>query len=63
MNPIQALVLVRRLRVWDFANDQEARACMDALDRGIGLKGVADLVFEAPDHVSDEDLVAEIFGP
>ncbi|RKT15928.1 protein kinase-like protein [Streptomyces sp. 1114.5] len=63
MNPIQALVLVRRLRVWDFANEQEARACMDALDRGVGLKGVADLVFEAPDHVSDEDLVAEIFGP
>ncbi|MFD8753126.1 protein kinase [Kitasatospora sp. NPDC059577] len=63
MSPVEALVLVRRLRVWDFATDGEARACMDALDRGIGLKGVADVVFGAPDHVSDEDLVEEIFGP
>ncbi|MER7585161.1 serine/threonine-protein kinase [Kitasatospora sp. NPDC097691] len=63
MSPMEALVLVRRLRVWDFATDEEARACMAALDRGIGLKGVADVVFEAPDHVSDEDLVEEIFGP
>ncbi|MFG2906055.1 protein kinase [Kitasatospora sp. NPDC048286] len=62
MSPMEALVLVRRLRVWDFATDAQARACMDALDRGIGLKGVADVVFEAPDHVSDEDLVEEIFG-
>ncbi|MER7769355.1 serine/threonine-protein kinase [Kitasatospora sp. NPDC096140] len=63
MSPMEALVLVRRLRVWDFATDEEARACMAALDRGIGLKGVADVVFQAPDHVSDEDLVEEIFGP
>ncbi|MEV7771487.1 serine/threonine-protein kinase [Kitasatospora sp. NPDC086791] len=63
MSPMEALVLVRRLRVWDFATDQEARACMDALERGTGLKGVTDVVFEAPDHVSDEDLVEEIFGP
>ncbi|WP_374120182.1 tetratricopeptide repeat protein, partial [Streptomyces sp. LS1784] len=62
MSPMEALVLVRRLRVWDFTTDGEARACMDALDRGIGLKGVADVVFDAPDHVSDEDLVEEIFG-
>ncbi|MEU3560885.1 serine/threonine-protein kinase [Kitasatospora sp. NPDC006786] len=62
MSPMEALVLVRRLRLWDFATDEEARACMDALDRGIGLKGVADVVFDAPDHVSDEDLVEEIFG-
>ncbi|MET8544725.1 hypothetical protein ABZW03_29390, partial [Kitasatospora sp. NPDC004799] len=62
MSPMEALVLVRRLRVWDFATDEEARACMAALDRGIGLKGVADVVFDAPDHVSDEDLVEEIFG-
>ncbi|MFH8379671.1 protein kinase [Kitasatospora sp. NPDC018058] len=63
MSRMEALVLVRRLRVWDFATDQEARAAIDALDRGIGLKGLADLVFEAPDHVSEEDLVEEIFGP
>ncbi|WP_459646646.1 serine/threonine-protein kinase [Kitasatospora sp. Ki12] len=63
MSPMEALVLVRRLRVWDFAGDEEARACMDALDRGLGLKGVADVVFDAPDHVSDEDLVEEMFGP
>ncbi|MFJ9841182.1 protein kinase [Kitasatospora sp. NPDC101155] len=63
MSPIEALVLVRRLRVWDFATDQEARACIDAFDRGMGLKGLVDLVFEAPDHVSDEDLVEEMFGP
>ncbi|MFJ7245364.1 protein kinase [Kitasatospora sp. NPDC098652] len=63
MSPIEALVLVRRLRVWDFATDQEAAACVGALERGIGLKGVADVVFEAPDHVSDEDVVEEIFGP
>ncbi|MER7751265.1 serine/threonine-protein kinase [Kitasatospora sp. NPDC097643] len=63
MSPAEALVLVRRLRLWDFANDQDAQACMAALDRGTGLKGVADLVFEAPDHVSDEDLVEEIYGP
>ncbi|MFI5646896.1 protein kinase [Kitasatospora sp. NPDC051705] len=63
ISPMEALVLVRRLRLWDFADDRQARACMDALDRGTGLKGVADLVFEAPDHVSDEDLVEEIFGP
>ncbi|WP_051709882.1 serine/threonine-protein kinase [Streptomyces sp. NRRL S-350] len=63
MSPMEALALVRRLRLWDFASDDEARACMEALDRGLGLKGVADLVFDAPDHVSDEDLVEEIFGP
>ncbi|MFD5462249.1 protein kinase [Kitasatospora sp. NPDC127059] len=63
MSPVEALVLVRRLRVWDFATDQEAAACVAALERGVGLKGVADLVFEAPDHVSDEDLVEEVFGP
>ncbi|MFF2081902.1 protein kinase [Kitasatospora sp. NPDC058162] len=63
MSPIEALVLVRRLRVWDFGTDQEGAACVTALERGIGLKGVADLVFDAPDHVSDEDLVEEIFGP
>ncbi|MFB7910379.1 protein kinase [Kitasatospora sp. NPDC056076] len=63
MSPIEALVLVRRLRVWDFGTDEEAAACVGALERGIGLKGVADLVFEAPDHVSDEDVVEEIFGP
>ncbi|MFI9361324.1 hypothetical protein ACIG5E_09700 [Kitasatospora sp. NPDC053057] len=59
----ELLVLIRRLRVWDFATDQEAQACVGALERGLGLKGVADVVFEAPDHVSDEDLVEEIFGP
>ncbi|MFJ9773343.1 protein kinase [Kitasatospora sp. NPDC101157] len=60
---MELLVLVRRLRVWDFATDREAQACVEALERGLGLKGVADVVFEAPDHVSDEDLVEEIFGP
>ncbi|MBD0693978.1 protein kinase domain-containing protein [Streptomyces sp. CBMA123] len=60
---LEMLMLVRRLRVWDFATDQEGAAHVAALERGIGLKGVADVVFEAPDHVSDEDLVEEIFGP
>ncbi|WBP87002.1 serine/threonine-protein kinase [Kitasatospora cathayae] len=60
---MELLVLVRRLRVWDFATDQEAGACVEALERGLGVKGAADVVFDAPDHVSDEDLVEEIFGP
>ncbi|MFJ8472933.1 protein kinase [Kitasatospora sp. NPDC094011] len=63
MGPAEVLVLVRRLRVWDFATDEEGAACVAALERGVGLKGVADVVFDAPDHVSDEDLVGEIFGP
>lgn len=63
MNRMEALVLVRRLRVWDFVNDRDGQLAVQTLERGIGLKGVASVVFEAPDHVSDEDLVEEIFGP
>ncbi|WP_369183155.1 protein kinase [Streptomyces sp. Y1] len=63
MSPIEALVLIRRLRVWDFADDRQGQDCVEALERGVGLKGVADVVFDAPDFVSDEDLVEEIFGP
>ncbi|MFJ9696589.1 protein kinase [Kitasatospora sp. NPDC101183] len=59
----EALLLVRRLRVWSFVNDRDAALAVQALERGIGLKGVAGVVFDAPDHVSDEDLVEEIFGP
>ncbi|MFJ2187484.1 protein kinase [Kitasatospora sp. NPDC087861] len=63
ISPMEAVVLVRRLLAWDFATDQEARACITALERGTGLKGVAEVVLNAPDHVSAEDLVEEIFGP
>ncbi|MFI6152369.1 protein kinase [Kitasatospora sp. NPDC051170] len=63
MSRMEALMLVRRLRLWDFVNDRDGQLAVQTLERGIGLKGVASVVFEAPDHVSDEDLVEEIFGP
>ncbi|MEU6237895.1 hypothetical protein [Kitasatospora sp. NPDC047058] len=59
----EALVLVRRLLAWDFTSDQEADACLTALERGTGIKGVGDWILSAPDHVTAEDLVEEIFGP
>ncbi|MFD0273267.1 protein kinase [Kitasatospora sp. NPDC127111] len=59
----EALALVRRLLAWDFASDQEADACLTALERGTGIKGVGDWILSAPDHVTAEDLVEEIFGP
>ncbi|MFI9327452.1 protein kinase [Kitasatospora sp. NPDC052868] len=63
MSPIEAVVLVRRLLAWEFASDREADACVSALERGTGIKGVGDWILSAPDHVTAEDLVAEIFGP
>ncbi|MFE7193068.1 protein kinase [Kitasatospora sp. NPDC057595] len=63
MHPGEALLLVRRLLAWDFASDQEADACLTALERGTGIKRVGDWVLSAPDHVTAEDLVAEIYGP
>ncbi|WP_051838500.1 serine/threonine-protein kinase [Streptomyces sp. NRRL WC-3742] len=63
MSRTEALMLVRRLRLWDFVNDRDGQLAVQTLERGIGLKGVASVIFDAPDHVSDEDLVEEIFGP
>ncbi|MFF2954453.1 protein kinase [Kitasatospora sp. NPDC057965] len=63
MHPGEALLLVRRLLAWDFASDQEADACLTALERGTGIKRIGDWVLSAPDHVTAEDLVAEIYGP
>ncbi|MFJ3789108.1 protein kinase [Kitasatospora sp. NPDC090091] len=59
----EAVVLVRRLLAWDFASDQEANACLNALERGTGIKGVGDWILSAPDHVTAEDLVEELLSP
>ncbi|MFD0349175.1 serine/threonine-protein kinase [Kitasatospora sp. CM 4170] len=59
----EAVVLVRRLLAWDFASDQEANACLNALERGTGIKGVGDWILSAPDHVTAEDLVEELLNP
>ncbi|WP_405361354.1 serine/threonine protein kinase [Kitasatospora sp. NBC_00085] len=63
ISPLEAVVLIRRLLAWDFASDQEANACLNALERGTGIKGVGDWILSAPDHVTAEDLVEELFGP
>ncbi|MFF2657993.1 protein kinase [Kitasatospora sp. NPDC058032] len=63
MHPGEALLLVRRLLARDFASDQEANACLTALERGTGIQRVGDWVLSAPDHVTAEDLVEEIYGP
>ncbi len=63
MHPAEALTLIRRLLVWDFASDREANACLTALERGTGIKQVGDWILSAPDHVTAEDLVDEIYGP
>ncbi|MFF1903093.1 protein kinase [Kitasatospora sp. NPDC058218] len=63
ISPVEAVVLVRRLLAWDFASDQEANACLTALERGTGIKSIGDWILAAPDHVSAEDLVEELFGP
>ncbi|MGV9265730.1 protein kinase domain-containing protein [Kitasatospora sp. NPDC003701] len=63
IGPAEAVVLVRRLLVWDFASDQEAQACLTALERGTGIKSIGDWILAAPDHVTAEDLVEELFGP
>ncbi|MFC5667905.1 hypothetical protein ACFP3U_33695 [Kitasatospora misakiensis] len=63
MHPAEALVLIRCLLTWDFASDREADACVTALERGTGIKQVGDWILSAPDHVTAEDLVDEIYGP
>ncbi|MFE7562292.1 protein kinase [Kitasatospora sp. NPDC057500] len=63
MHPGEALLLIRRLLAWDFTSDQEANACLTALERGTGIKRVGDWILSAPDHVTAEDLVEEIYGP
>ncbi|WP_406203041.1 serine/threonine protein kinase [Kitasatospora sp. NBC_01560] len=63
IGPAEALVLVRRLLAWDFASDQEADTCVGALERGTGIKGIGDWILSAPDHVTAEDLVEELYGP
>ncbi|MFF2352527.1 protein kinase [Kitasatospora sp. NPDC058115] len=63
MHPGEALLLIHRLLAWDFASDQEANACLTALERGTGIKQVGDWILSAPDHVTAEDLVEEIYGP
>ncbi|GAA1383146.1 hypothetical protein GCM10009639_03090 [Kitasatospora putterlickiae] len=63
MHPGEALLLIRRLLDWDFGSDQEANACLTALEHGTGIKRVGDWILAAPDHVTAEDLVEEIYGP
>ncbi|MER6364528.1 serine/threonine-protein kinase [Kitasatospora sp. NPDC001527] len=63
MHPGEALVLIRRLLAWDFASDREANACLTTLERGTGVKQIGDWILAAPDHVTAEDLVEEIYGP
>ncbi|MFB7474718.1 protein kinase [Kitasatospora sp. NPDC056184] len=63
MHPAEALVLIRRLLAWDFGSEQEANACLTALERGTGIKEVGTWILSAPDHVTAEDLVEEIYGP
>ncbi|WP_380285417.1 protein kinase [Kitasatospora purpeofusca] len=63
MHPGEALALIRRLLAWDFGSEQEANACLSALERGTGIKEVGTWILSAPDHVTAEDLVEEIYGP
>ncbi|MFE6866477.1 protein kinase [Kitasatospora sp. NPDC057692] len=63
MHPAEALALIRRLLAWDFGSEQEAGACLTALERGTGIKEVGTWILSAPDHVTAEDLVEEIYGP
>ncbi|MFJ4092025.1 protein kinase [Kitasatospora sp. NPDC089913] len=63
MHPAEALVLIRRVLAWEFASEREADACLDALERGTGIKRIGEWILAAPDHVTAEDLVEEIYGP
>ncbi|MFE6746650.1 protein kinase [Kitasatospora purpeofusca] len=63
MHPGEALVLIRRVLAWEFASEREADTCLDALERGTGIKQIGDWILSAPDHVTAEDLVEEIYGP
>ncbi len=63
MHPAEALVLIRRVLTWEFASEKEADACLDALERGTGIKQIGEWILAAPDHVTAEDLVEEIYGP
>ncbi|MFJ8432395.1 protein kinase [Kitasatospora sp. NPDC094019] len=63
MHPAEALVLIRRVLTWEFASEREADACLNALERGTGIKQIGEWILAAPDHVTAEDLVEEIYGP
>ncbi|WP_051755039.1 serine/threonine-protein kinase [Kitasatospora purpeofusca] len=63
MHPAEALALIRRVLAWEFASEKEADACLDALERGTGIKQIGEWILAAPDHVTAEDLVEEIYGP
>lgn len=63
MHPAEALVLIRRVLAWEFASEREADACLTALERGTGIKQIGEWILAAPDHVTAEDLVEEIYGP
>ncbi|MFF7590045.1 protein kinase [Kitasatospora purpeofusca] len=63
MHPAEALALIRRVLAWEFASEREADACLDALERGTGIKQIGEWILAAPDHVTAEDLVEEIYGP
>ncbi|MFJ1704298.1 hypothetical protein [Kitasatospora sp. NPDC088346] len=59
---VEAVAVVHRLTVWDFDTDREALACVSELERRTGLKGLADRIYSAPDHLTAEQVTALALG-
>ncbi|MEV4613298.1 hypothetical protein AB0K43_11950 [Kitasatospora sp. NPDC049258] len=59
---VEAVAVVHRLMVWDFEVDREALDCVGELERRTGLKGLADRIYSAPDHLTPEQVTALALG-
>ncbi|MEU9127136.1 hypothetical protein AB0D08_03290 [Kitasatospora sp. NPDC048540] len=59
---IEAVAIVHRLTVWDFDTDREALDCLSELERRTGLKGLADRIYGAPDHLTAEQVTTLALG-
>ncbi|MER8183695.1 hypothetical protein [Kitasatospora sp. NPDC094015] len=59
---VEAVAVVHRLMVWDFEADREALDCVAELERRTGLKGLADRIYTAPDHLTTEQVTALALG-
>ncbi|MFE9426782.1 hypothetical protein ACFYNO_27890 [Kitasatospora sp. NPDC006697] len=62
LGPIEAVAMVHRLLVWDFANDAEAKACIDDLGRFTGKRGIAGKLSSVPENMPAEQATAVLLA-
>ncbi|WP_145907952.1 hypothetical protein [Kitasatospora viridis] len=62
LGPIEAVAMVHRLLVWDFASDAEAKTCMDELGRFTGKKGIASRLTSVPENMPAEQAAAMLLA-